>query len=388
MHEPRQLKPDDGEYFRDFNAARYPNHPLEPTVVAALAVQADIARHVDIIACGKTLSQLLDFICGTDKPFRMLVELVDDNIFFTRRENTPRERLSDVRGYGHSFPEAYTSWDVEVKASAQHQRVISYHFGGLRFLVRSQGDGYLPDEPNGPKDEVCEVSVPADLDLKEAVDSISDELARSRVAPNVPTKECGQLRVLYAGDLVKQERIFELKTRSIRRKQGLSFEDTFQDHLSRLWVSQTPKFILAYHDHGLFQEINVNNVVDDIKGWERDQAANLSRYAALIHHIIGMVKSRPDGKLELRHVIPGELEVREQLSDAADALSRPIQAMWRRAKKQHGSESFAHSGDDDDNDNDNDTSEGIEHDEWEADVEPDYTACSAEDCGYCGRCSY
>jgi hypothetical protein len=30
-------------------------------------------------------------------------------------------------------------------------------------------------------------------------------------------------------------------------------------------------------------------------------------------------------------------------------------------------------------------------DAWEADSdddEPDYTACSAEDCGYCGKCTY
>lgn len=33
--------------------------------------------------------------------------------------------------------------------------------------------------------------------------------------------------------------------------------------------------------------------------------------------------------------------------------------------------------------------DGYESDRYERDEEqPDYTACSAEDCGYCGRCSY
>lgn len=386
MHKPRRLKPDDGEYFRDYNAARYPDHPLEPAVIAALALQADIAQHVDIVACGKTLEQLLKFIEGTDKTFRMLVEFVDGNIFFVRRENTPHERLSDVRGYGHSFPEAYTTWDVEVKASTQHQRVVLYHFGGLRFLVRSQGDGYLVGETKGGEGDICEASAPADLDVKEAVDALSDELAKSRVAPTRPLKEGGRLRVTYSGDMVRQDRMFELKTRSVRRKSGVSFEDTFHDHLSRLWISQTPNFILAYHDHGLFEEINVTNVERGIKGWEKEHAGVLSRFAALLHHIVEMAKSRPGGKLELRHVVAGELEVREQLGDAGDALSRPVRAMWARSRELVGGDGLVVGGNDG-GDGDS-SSEGTGLGDWEDDAEPDYTACSAEDCGYCGRCSY
>lgn len=205
MDEPRQLKPDGGEYFRDFNASRNPEHPLEPAVVAALASQPDIGRHVDIVACGKTLDHLLSFIRGTGKSFRILVELIDNTIFLVRRENTPYERLSDVRGYGHSFPETYTAWDAEVKASTSYQRVISYHFGGLRFLVRFQGDGYLGGGSDEHEEDIREASAPADLDLKEAVDVLSDELAVSRMAPTTPAKTCGQLQVIYAGDLVRHD---------------------------------------------------------------------------------------------------------------------------------------------------------------------------------------
>lgn len=92
-------------------------------------------------------------------------------------------------------------------------------------------------------------------------------------------------------------------------------------------------FILAYHEHGLFTEIHVNKVQMDVMTWERDQAAALSRIAALLHHMVGIVKSHPDGKVELRHVVPGELEVREQLAGADDALSRPVRTVWGRAKK-------------------------------------------------------
>lgn len=310
----------------------------------------------------------------------MLVELVGNSVFFVRRENTAHERLSDVRGYGHSFPEAYTTWDAEVKGSTVHQRVISYHFGGLRFLVRFQGDGYFAGSTED-KEDICEASAPADLDLKQAVDTLSDELAMSRVAPITPAKKGDKLLVTYAGDLIRQARIFELKTRSVRRKEGLGFENTFEDLLPRLWATQIPNFILAYHDHGLFEEVNVKKVDSDIRDWERGQAAVLSRFAALIHHIFSLVKSRPDGKLELRHVVPGELEVRKQLADAGDALSKPARAMWERAKS-GSDERLVSDG------SDSAAGSGPEHRDWEDEFEPDYTACSADDCGYCGRCSY
>lgn len=75
-----------------------------------------MTRHVDIIACGEKLNQLLGFIPGADKAFLMHVELIDDGVCIGRRETTPHERLSDARWYGHSFLEACTTWDIEIKA--------------------------------------------------------------------------------------------------------------------------------------------------------------------------------------------------------------------------------------------------------------------------------
>lgn len=348
--------------------------------------------HVDIIACGKTLEQLLDFICGTDKMFRMLIELVEGSVFFVRRENSPFERLSNVRGYGHSFPEAYTTWDDEVKSSTTNHRIISYQLGGLNFLVRSRGDGYLPDESDERGESVCESWASARPGIQEMAnavteDVLSDRLAAGHLAPYAPAKGRKKLRVLCTGELVRQDRVFELKTRSIRRKEGPAFEDTFTEQLPRLWVSQTPNFILAYHQHGLFEEIHINNVDSDIKEWERRQAGKLSRFAALIHRIVEMVKARPDGKLELRHVVPGRLEVREQLADAGHALSQRVHAMWVQARKGDSKSFAADDVGDDGEEDDGSAFHGLEEDDG-ADIDPDYTACSADRCGYCGRCSY
>lgn len=340
----------------------------------------EVCRGVDIVACGSTLGSLLRFIRGEDKQFRILVEVVEGAVFFIRRENTARELIPDVKGYGHSFPEAYTTWDAEVKGSLSHQRVISYQFGGLGFLLRFEGDGYLLDDDKEATkgDGDHKRFMLSDLKTPKAVDELADELSRNRMTGARPA-EGSSLNRSYGGLLVAQDYIFELKTRSIRRKEAQTFEDTFGDQLPRLWVTQIPKFILAYHRNGLFEEISIRDARPDVKSWERDHVSVLSRLAALVHRIVGLIMSRPDGKLELRHNAIRQLEVREQLADAGDALSASTRSLWAKARS---------------------VDEGVASEEsttvldesaaslsWDEGSEPDYTACSV-DCEYCGRCSY
>lgn len=359
---------------------------MEPTILAVLAHNAHDAGGSDVVACGSTLGNLLRFIRGEDKQFRFLVELVEGAVFFIRRENTPSELIPDVKGYGHSFPEAYTTWGVDVKGSVSHQRVLSYQFGGLSFLVRFEGDGYIVGEGGDEKNNSIEPSQATGGNAKDAVDGLAAAFDQSRVTALAPSAGSA-LTVSSAGKLISQEHIFDLKTRSIRRKEAATFEDTFADQLPRLWVSQVPKFILAYHDRGTFEDITVKDVREEVKSWERDQAEVLSRLAALIHHIIDLVKSRPDGKLELRHVKVGTLEVREQLTDAGDALSDAVRVLWAKGRGTAGGVASEREGlgcdEDLDYDHDDDDAFG-----WDERSEPDFTACSADDCGYCGRCSY
>lgn len=364
---------------------------MEPTVLAALAQNAHSIRDDDVVACGSTLGNLLRFIRGEDKQFRILVELVEGAVFFVRRENTPRELIPDVKGYGHSFPEAYTTWDADVKGSVSHQRVISYRFGGLGFLVRFEGDGYILAAGEDEKNSRSHIGPPQSTEgnVKAAVDALPAALDQSRVTAIAPSAG-SDLTVSSAGKLVDQEHIFDLKTRSIRRKEAATFEDTFADQLPRLWVSQVPKFILAYHDRGRFEDVTVKDARGDVKVWEREQADVLSRLAALIHHIIDLVKSRPDRKLELRHVRAGILEVREQLVDAGDALPDAVRVLW--AKRRGMTDGLMidreHLGHSEDLDYGRDDEDEVDAFDWDERSEPDFTACSADDCGYCGRCSY
>lgn len=313
----------------------------------------------------------------------MLVELVEGAVFLIRRENTARELIPNVKGYGHTFPEAYTTWEADVKGSATHQRVISYRFGGLEFLVRFEGDGYILDDEEAKEEGRMGAgdhkrSPLSGLDAPQTIDGLVDELHRNRLAGAQPA-DGDSVKVTFGGNLVSQDCILELKTRSVRRKEADTFEDTFGDQLPRLWVAQIPKFILAYHNHGLFEEIGVRDVRSDVKDWERDHVDALSRLAALLHRIVGLVMSRPDGKLELRHNTMGTLEVREQLADAGDALSASMTTLWAKARSVDDGVTSRESA--------SDADEDAGSLSWDEGSEPDYTACS-EDCGYCGHCSY
>jgi len=355
------LREDAGQYYRDKNAARYPKYPIEPAIAAVLNIAPALRFGLDLVACGSTLGNLLRFIRGQDRPFRILVEAVGDTVFFIRRENSPTELIPNVRGYGHSFPEAYTSWDSNVKGSASHQRLIRYRFGGLALLVRLEGDGYVSEGPSSlvPKLQSPLAQVPT-------LDALIDDFSASSVTPDSPALG-SKVEIKHAGDVISQSLIFELKTRSARKKD----QNILDEELPRLWVAQIPKFILAYHEDGVFNDITVRDVREEIESWERDHYSELSILAALIHRIIALVRGRPDGKLELRYTGLGDLEVREQRVEAGNALSPEVKSLWMR--KDSG---------------DSDSTSGEEGGvAWVETDEGDYTACT-ESCGYCGCCTY
>jgi hypothetical protein len=327
------------------------------------------------MACSSTLGNLLRFIRGSgeDKPFRMLVEKIGNTVFFVRRENSPTELIPDVRGYGHAFPEAYTTWEPEVKGSCSHQRLLRYSFGGLNFVVRFGADGYIkPAEKPAPhQTSTVKEKGPSVDDL---IDTLSSVVVASHKKPG-----SGTLKVEAAGRPVDQTNVFDLKTRSIFTK---GKKDHLADELPRLWVAQIPFFILAFHKAGYFapSEIQIKDVREDVRVWEKNQAANLARLAALVHRIVDIVSSTPSFKVELRCYEVEKLEVREKLFDAGDILSSEVRARWQTSCD-IGGDSY----DEKQCESDSDPEEQLS---WDEGSEKDFTACSADDCGYCGHCPY
>ncbi|KAK1525704.1 geranylgeranyl pyrophosphate synthetase [Colletotrichum costaricense] len=365
LAEPRQLSEDDGVYYRDKNAARHPAHPMEPAIQAILMAHPEPSpRPVDIVACGSTIGNLLRFIRGDERPFRMLLEVVGDAVHLIRRENSPKETMSDVRGYGHKFPEAYTTWDSEVRGSTSHQRIIQYDFGGLRCLVRHEGDGYLQHKQGSSTNDTRTAFVE-----NVSVDSLIENLKVKETAPGSPQDQSQQVQLKSGGFEVPQCAVFDLKTRSVKRKGS----DFLGEELPRLWVAQIPNFILAYHDRGTFKDIEVMDVVQEVKAWETSKNPELSRLAALLSHIVRLARAQRNDRLELSRQHLDRLEIRNQCPGLSSAFSSEVNdewAMWL-------------AGDDTQDGPSTDGEDGLQ---W-SDGEGDYTACS-ESCSYCGKCTY
>ncbi|KAJ6149191.1 hypothetical protein N7471_000390 [Penicillium samsonianum] len=282
---------------------------------------------VDIIACHSTMGNLLRFAFEQDKPFRMLVEVLGKTVFFIRRENSPTDMIPGVRGYGHTFPEAYTTWSANVGGSQSHQRVMEYEFAGMQCLVRFEADGFLPDLVPNPDTEETEEDpvIPEDsIDPEEALSSI-EEATISVVTSATTETAPKQLEIAKQGQRIPQCAVFDLKTRS-RSKRSVNVLD---GELPRLWVSQTPNFILAHHTAGRFKHIQVQDVRDDVKQWEETQQPALGKFASLLQMIVAFARSVENGKLEIEHE-EGEqvLNLREQGGVVNGVLSPAVASKW------------------------------------------------------------
>lgn len=359
LDEPRKLPEDADEYFRDINAAHYPEHPIEPAVRAVLAQNPQLpTREIDIFACGSTLGNLLRFARSTDKSFRFVVETVGDTVFFSRRENSPDEKIIGVKGHGHTFPEAYTTLDPCVETSDSHQRIVRYDFAGFQCIVRNEVDGYLPSLTGGGMSGAKNATLP-DLD---------------------------GLKMLAGGAVVPQEAIFDLKTRAVWKK--LTLDDVLQDEIHRLWLRQIPNFVLAYHDFGVFKDIGIHNVRSRMEGFEKDEATAVAIFAATIAKVVSHARMHPKERFEICSQRPGVLEIRHVGGKFANSLPNDLKSVW--ARKAPGDQE---SDDDDDFEAGIGSNAGIGSDaeggsETGAgeDSDEDFTACSAF-CGYCGRCT-
>lgn len=382
---PRKLDQDSGVYYRDQNAVRYPDHPIEPAVEAIMKANQYPKQNdsrIDIVACSSTLGNLLRFARGEHHPCRMLVEVVGNTVHLIRRENSPRQIIPNVWGYGHTFPEAYTSWDPPVGGSACHQRIMRYKFGGLGCIVRFGADGYLPEKAGAHEwlrsKGKGEESSKVEIDLN-SLGELNLSAGNHSVPADVSAENESRLHISVAGSSVPQKAVFDLKTRSIRRK--VEEEEIINSELPRLWLAQIPNLILAYHSFGTFDEIEIIDVNPVVTKWVSEKESELRRFGLLLRKIVDIARKKDNGKLEIvRHENEDFLQVREQTPDVLPALSLGTKKRWERWLA--GNSSIAKHG----NTVGSEVERGaIDGSSDPSDEKQDYTACDDE-CGYCGHC--
>lgn len=379
------MQEDSGTYFRDQNAARSPDYPTAPAVQAVLELNPHLSvGDIDIFACGSTMGNILRFARAQDKAFRLGVEIIGRTVFFIRKENDPKEIIKDVRGFGHTFPEAYTTWPSSVKRSESHQRIAQCSFGGLSCMIRFECDGYL-ESASSAREGVDVKRSPKSTnnqDLEELLDSLNGVSISSKTDV-IPSRD-NPIKIEYAGSKIDHSTIFDLKTRSGKWKRDIDMSDI----LPQLWIKQIPNFIVAYHDgYGLFDDIRVQDVREDVANWAKNNADAIRRFAALLHIIIDIANTGDENKFEIYCPDASRLEIRAYHGQAPDALPADLYEAWMIRNDDYDSEQFFSntvSSDEEDN--------GLGYDgirDGSSDGEElDYTACSAVDCGYCGKCKY
>ncbi|RMZ91686.1 hypothetical protein DV736_g1111, partial [Chaetothyriales sp. CBS 134916] len=323
----RRLDPDRGHYYRDPNAAHYPAYPMEAAIRAVLKQNPEFpAKDIDIITCSSALGNLSRFARGVEKEFRIILASVGTTVFFVRRESSPTTLIPNVRGYGHTFPEEYTTWEKDVKNSVSHQRIIQYRFGGLHLLVRFEVDGYqrqedgtsnVPLEPNSLIDDA-------------SINSSFATLGTTSIGRTKPTGQ-GRIQIKEGGHPISHQRIFDIKTRSAFdfQTRTIKKEIDLTDLIPRLWVSQIPTLVVAYHDRGLFEDIRIQDMRKDVEKWERENAENLGRLASLLHELAEIARSSRTG-LEICRSESGPLEIRRLANDGVEALPSQLRDMWVR----------------------------------------------------------
>lgn len=283
-----------------------------------------LATEIDVVGCGNTLGNILRFVESTERAFVFGIEIIGGTAFLIRMGSSPKELIPDVWGYGHTFPEAYTSWDKGLKDSVSHQRLIRYEIDGLKCLLRFESDGYIKEKAF-PENDLFKEQVKLSKPSKEAeMSALLLEAESMFVSERASTVGADRrdLKIELAGKNVPQGAIFDLKTRSARK------EINMEEMYPRLWLSQIPNLIVAYHNSGKFSQPQHQDIQSELREWESKNQELLRQFCATLHRLIEMAKKAKDRRIEVHRNGHGPLEVREMSCGSWSALPPDLKGKW------------------------------------------------------------
>lgn len=313
---PKRLKKDSGLIYVAQNAARHPDSPLEPLFRALYTANPSFdIRSVDIVTDRNNIRKLLSIVNprlskGGLEPFAISVEIAGNTAIFCREEAVTHEVVgpNDFRGFGHEFEKAYTT--EQISGSTGHHRIVSYRFGGLKFLVRHETDGYVGDHNEEPEHDR----------LSHMLGSLSLSSSNDHSSPHYTRSSGSKLTVKREGQVVPLESTLEIKTRVAHKPLQI------HEVAPQLWISQTPKLVRAYHQRGTFEETAVEDVMAEVKKWEERHQEDMKKLARLIRKIIEEVKERGGSAIVRCDGQRGKLAF--QKSGGKKMLPKDLYAKW------------------------------------------------------------
>ena len=137
-----------------------------------------------------------------------------------------------------------------------------------------------------------------------------------------------------------------------------------------------------------------------MQAWQTENRDGIRRFATLLEKLLAVVKNEKRMLLEVYCPGVDRLEVRSQYGSGTHALPMQLAGRWAEDGEDGGFDTPGLSVDEDYG-LDRDEKKSGYNDRWVldrdfddddddegSDNERDFTACSADGCGYCGKCTY
>lgn len=313
---PLQLEPDSGRVYIDQNAAKIPDTPLEPLFSALFAQNPSFEMgSVDVITDRNNIRKLLRFLGGTSsESFQIQVEIVDGKrALFTRMENETTTLIQGFRGYGRNFEKACAK---SATGTSGYYRITSFRFGGLKCVVRHETDGYIDSA-------LQSAAVQKQATTTDYLPQLLETLQLADSAPASTHKSA--ITVKREGKEVDCSSILEIKTRVAGK--SLDMDET----VAQLWISQTPYLAVSYHKNGLFNDVQVRDMTQNVRDWERSNHKVLCSLGYLLKHIIEVVKGSASQVAVVKY--DGGMKLEVIAGEQKKAPSEGVDAKWQGGKQ-------------------------------------------------------
>ncbi|KAG5972508.1 hypothetical protein E4U58_006510 [Claviceps cyperi] len=277
-------------------------------------------RPIDVISDRHNIRKLLSFVdpvSDRDKgeSFSIKLELVRNTLLMSRPETNESHSMGpySFRGYGHEFEKVCTVKGIFFSTS--HHRIISYDFCGLKFMIRHETVAYVSPET----DAIARLGtgILPDREVRNCL-SLGKKVSRANRDPDKVT-------VMLRGQTIPLMSTLEIKTRSLTRP------ESFAEVAPKLWVSQTPKFVQAFHLRGRFGTPRVRDVRAGIREWEHGNQKNLRTLGALIGKMMTLVKGC-GGRATLRYDVLSASLIISRDEGESGMLPADLYSRWDDSK--------------------------------------------------------
>lgn len=227
---------------------------------------------IDVLVNRNSLINFIQFCKGRAKrSFRVNLHLINDTLVIERCSESTTELLFGSRdsGYGRNFEPAMTQFPPNLEDSMGHHRVLRYNFGKLKCAVRFEVDAayHNPEMTRETEDQ------PTGFEAHgEEMASLVTNFSSMAVDETDAEPVYGPADTIRRGAGTAQTSVAELKTRTDHPEKPLYFRlKPSPEWLPQLWFGRTRYLVMGLHEHGIFSQVNVHDMKEQLEVWEKKE---------------------------------------------------------------------------------------------------------------------